>query len=285
MIRHRSTVFVFLSAVLFATGGLFFKKISWNALAISSARSVIAGLFILSVMLITRHRFRITKSVIFAALSISVTNNLYALANKLTTAGNTIVLQFSMPVFVILIMAVFYRKKPSALEIVTCFAVLGGIVCFFIDSLTAGNMLGNALALISGVSYACFFIFNSREDSEPFTAVLLSYALTALIGLPWLLRTDVAATPGSELLCVLALGLLQQGTAQICFALGIKETPPVAASLISGIEPILNPVLVALFYGEKLTLLSLIGAAVVLLAVLVYNVITASKKATADAGG
>ncbi|MCR4682979.1 MAG: DMT family transporter, partial [Clostridiales bacterium] len=144
---------------------------------------------------------------------------------------------------------------------------------------------GNALALISGVSYACFFIFNSREDSEPFTAVLLSYALTALIGLPWLLRTDVAVTPGSELLCVLALGLLQQGTAQICFALGIKETPPVAASLISGIEPILNPVLVAVFYGEKLTLLSLVGAAVVLLAVLVYNVITASKKAPAETEG
>ena len=43
--------------------------------------------------------------------------------------------------------------------------------------------------------------------------------------------------------------------------------------------------LVAVFYGEKLTLLSLVGAAVVLLAVLVYNVITASKKTPAGAGG
>ena len=274
---RKGTFFVLLSAVLFATGGLFFKKCSWNAMAMSSARSIIAGALILCVMLARKHKFRINASVIAAAISISVTNNLYALANKLTTAGNTIVLQFSMPVFVIIIMALLYKKKPTPLELVTCFAVLAGIICFFIDSLTAGNMLGNALALISGISYACFFIFNSRDDSEPFTAILLSYVLTALIGLPWLLRTNIAATPANELLCVAALGLIQQGAAQMCFAVGIRRTPPVAASLISGIEPILNPVLVAVFYGETLTWLSLVGAAIVLASVLLFNVLTARR--------
>ena len=275
---RKGTIFVFLSAVLFATGGLFFKKCGWNAMAISSARSIIAGTLILIIMLATKHKFKVNPSVIAAAISISVTNNLFALANKLTTAGNTIVLQFSMPVFVIVIMALLYKKKPTTLELVTCFAVLAGIICFFIDSLSAGNMLGNALALISGISYACFFIFNSREDSEPFTAVLLSYALTALIGLPWLLQTNIVATPVNELLCVAALGLVQQGAAQMSFAIGIKSTPPVAASLISGIEPVLNPVLVAVFYGEKLTWLSLVGAAIVLVSILIFNVLTAKKK-------
>ena len=71
---------------------------------------------------------------------------------------------------------------------------------------------------------------------------------------------------------------MQQGLAQICFSVGIKQTPPVAASLISGIEPILNPVLVAVFYGEKLTWLSLVGAAIVLVSVLVFNVLTAGRK-------
>ncbi|MBR5007129.1 MAG: DMT family transporter, partial [Clostridia bacterium] len=103
-------------------------------------------------------------------------------------------------------------------------------------------------------------------------------ALTALIGLPWLIQTDIAATPVNELLCVAALGFVQQGLAQMSFAVGIKQTPPVAASLISGIEPILNPVLVAVFYGEKLTWLSLVGAAIVLVSVLVFNVLTAGKK-------
>ena len=146
----RATLFVFLSSVFFALGGLFFKLISWDALAISSARSILAGLMIFIFLLIRKHKFVVNRCVIITALAISITNTLYAMANKLTTAGNTIVLQFSMPAFVILIMLLFFRKKPTKLELVTCLLVLAGIVCFFVDSLTAGNLLGNALALISG---------------------------------------------------------------------------------------------------------------------------------------
>ena len=275
---NKSTFYVFLSSVLFSFGGLFFKIITWDALAISSARSILAGSFIFIYLLIKKHKFRINRTVIIAALSISCTNTLYSLANKLTTAGNAIVLQFSMPVFVILIMLVFFHKKPTKFEVFTCFTVLAGIICFFVDSLSAGNMTGNTLALISGVSYAGFFVFNSREESEPFTAAVLSYTVTALIGLPSLLKTDIAATPSGELLAVAALGLLQQGAAQICFSSGIKGTSAVAAGLISGIEPILNPVLVAIFYKEMLTPLSLVGAAIVLGSVIVYNYVESKKK-------
>ena len=278
MIKQRSVLFVFLSSLFFALGGLLFKVITWDAMAISSARSILAVLLIGGYLLIKKHRFVINRNVVLAAAGISVTNILYALANKLTTAGNTIVLQFSMPVFVILIMLFFYKKKPTKLEVLTCIFVFLGIVCFFIDSLSAGNMLGNALALISGISYACFFVFNSRENSEPFTAIVLSYLFTILIGLPSLLKTDIAATPHEVLLAILVLGFVQQGLAQICFAIGIKHTPPVMASLISGIEPILNPTLVAIFCHEMLTPLSLIGAAVVLGSILIYNYLTAKVK-------
>ena len=275
---RKATLFVFLSSVFFALGGLFFKLIPWDALAISSARSILAGVMIFIFLLLRKHHFVLNRSVIISALAISITNTLYAMANKLTTAGNTIVLQFSMPVFVIVIMLLFFHKKPTKLELATCLLVLAGIICFFVDSLTAGNMLGNLLALISGMTYAAFFVFNSREESEPFTAIVLSYALTALIGLPSLLHTEIAASTGGTLLAVLALGLVQQGVAQICFALGIKHTSPVTAGLISGVEPILNPVLVAVFYHELLTPLSLVGAAVVLLSILVYNYLTSRKE-------
>lgn len=275
---RRSTVFVFLSAIFFALGGLFFKIIPWDALAISSARSIIAAICILVFLRIRKHRFVVNRTVILAALAISVTNSLYALSNKLTTAGNAIVLQFSMPAFVILIMLVWFHKKPTKLELATCGAVLLGIICFFVDSFTAGNLLGNCLALISGVTYACFFIFNSREDSEPFTAIILSYGIAALIGLPSLLQTDIAGSSMGTLLAVAGLGLIQQGAGQVCLALGIKETSPVTAGLISGIEPILNPLLVAVFYHELLTPLSFLGAAIVLISVMWYNYKTAKME-------
>lgn len=274
---RKSTLYVFLSAVLFALGGLFFKLVTWNALAISSARSILAAGCIFIFLRLRHHKFRLNRDVVFAACAIAITNTLYAAANKLTTAGNAIVLEFSMPAFVILIMLVFFRKKPSKLELTTCVLVLLGIVCFFVDSLSAGNMLGNLLALIAGMTYACFFIFNTRPDSEPFTAIMLSYAITAVLGLPSLLQTDVAGSAPVVLLAVAGLGFLQQGAAQIFLALGIRDISPVTSSLISGIEPILNPILVAVFYHEMLTPLSLVGAVVVLGSVIVFNYLTSKK--------
>ncbi len=265
-------LYVLLSAVLFSTGGLFFKVIPWDALAISSARSMLAGTAIFVILLIKKHRFRVNRTVLITAAAITATNTLYALANKMTTAGNTIVLQFTMPVFVILIMLVFFRQRPTRLEIAVCSVTFLGIVLFFVDGLSAGNLAGNLLALLSGLCYAVFFVWNSREDSEPFTSILLSYLAAALIGLPSLLNTDMAASAPPTLLAVLALGLLQQALGHGLFAVGIKRTPPVNASLISGIEPILNPLLVAVFYHELLTPLSLFAAAIVLCAVLYYNV-------------
>ena len=270
-------LWVFLSALLFSTGGLFFKLIPWDALAIGSARSLLAGGALLIILLLRRHPFRVNRTVLITAAGITVTNTLYALANKLTTAGNTIVLQFTMPVFVIVIMSVFFHRRPTRLEIGTCAVTLLGIILFFVDSLSAGNWLGNALALISGMAYAVFFVWNSREDSEPFTAILISYVFAALIGLPSLLKTDVAGAPPGVLLAVLGLGLLQQAAGHLFFAAGIKKTPAVTASLISGIEPILNPVLVAVFYHEMLSPLCLFAAGLVLAAILYYNVRTAAS--------
>ena len=73
--------------------------------------------------------------------------------------------------------------------------------------------------------------------------------------------------------CILVLGVFQLGLGYILFTKGLEQTQPVSASLISTIEPILNPILVAVFYGEKITPLAILGAVIVICAVVVYNVV------------
>ena len=53
------------------------------------------------------------------------------------------------------------------------------------------------------------------------------------------------------------------------------------ASLVSGIEPVLNPILVAVFYHETMGRFALAGAAIVVLGVVGYNVIQARQGAKA----
>ena len=59
----------------------------------------------------------------------------------------------------------------------------------------------------------------------------------------------------------------------ILLAIGLKTTPAVTASLVSGIEPVLNPILVAVFYGEKMGTMALVGAAIVIAGVVGYNIL------------
>ena len=101
--------------------------------------------------------------------------------------------------------------------------------------------------------------------------------LSALTGLPFLLKET--EFPTTALVSIVVLGVFQVAFAYILLTIGLKTTPPVTASLVSGIEPVLNPILVALFYGEKMGRFALIGAAIVIFGVVSYNVLLARRPA------
>lgn len=264
------TVFVFLSAVLFSIGGLCVKIVPWSPLAINGMRNLIAVVIIGAYLKIVRHRVVINPAVLFGAVCLAGTTTLYCMANKLTTAANAIVLQFTAPVFVIFFNGIFFRERPKKGDLTACTCVLAGIVCFFVDGLSSGNLWGNILAVLSGVCYAGVFMMNSFPSSDSLSSILLGQALCAATCV-WFVAGESdfgAAAVGG----IVALGVFQLALAYIFMARGLEDTPAVTASLTAAVEPILNPVLVAVFYQEKITVLSLLGAVIVVASVVVYNV-------------
>ena len=121
--QRQSVLFVFLASVCFSTGGFFFKLIPWSALAINGARNLIGSAVIGVYLLVTRHRISVNPRVIVGAMSLIGVTTLFAVANKLTTAANAIVLQFTAPAFVILLMALIYHQKPDRADLLTCISV------------------------------------------------------------------------------------------------------------------------------------------------------------------
>ncbi len=267
--RNRSVLYVFLASVCFSTGGLFIKLIPWSPLAINGARNLIGSAVIGVYLLATRHRILFSRRVLTGALALIGVTTLFAVANKLTTAANAIVLQFTAPVFVILFMALFYRQKPGKVDLAVCFLVLLGVVLFFVDGIRAGNLPGNILAILSGVCYAGVFMMNTGEKADAISSCFLGQLAAGLALTPLCLRETDFSWPVAA--SVLALGVIQVGGAYILFSVGIRNTPPVTASLITGMEPILNPLLVAAFYGERISPLSVAGCAVVVCSILAYN--------------
>ncbi|MDY3905184.1 MAG: DMT family transporter [Lawsonibacter sp.] len=268
---RRGTLFVCAAAVLYSIGGLCIKVIPWNGMSINGGRTAIALLVIGGYLIWTRHPLRLNRWVLLGALSVFGTNALFSVANKLTTAANAIVLQFTVPIFVMLFSALFFRKRPGRLDLAACAVIFGGVLFFFVDSLSMGGGLGNLIALLSGVSYAGVFLMNDMPDGDAISSVFWGDVLSALAGLPFLLReTQFTRT---ALVSLVVLGVFQVGVAYVCLCIGLKTTPPVTASLVSGIEPVLNPILVALFYGEQIGGFAMVGAAVVIVGVVGYNVL------------
>ena len=270
--KTKGSLLIFTAAMLWSTGGILMKLVPWNSLMINGARSLIAFFFIC--LLNRTVKIKFNRYIVLSALCISFTTTLFAMANKLTTAANAIVLQYTAPAFVLVISCIAAGKLPGLKQILVVLAAFGGTVLFFMDELDAGHVAGNVLAIASGLTYAGLFFFNSRPESSNDDslrlACLISFGIF-LVTVPFKDYGPVAVTPGI-VAAVIALGVVQIGLAYYTFGRGLKLINPVAASLISLFEAIFNPVWVALFTGELPGPFALLGAGVIILAV-VYIIV------------
>ena len=267
--RRLGTAMVLAASLCFSTGGLLMKLIPWNPLAINGVRNAISSVVIGLYILATHHRIKFNPTVLVGAISMAGVTTLYSIANKLTTAGNTIILQYTAPSWIVILMYLFFGKKPNRTALISILIVFVGILCFFLEGLSSGKWLGDLLALLSGICYAGVFMLNSFEKGDALSSVFFGQLACGVFMSPFVLRETDFSAP--VLLCVFLLGAVQVGLAYIFFTTGTKYTDPVTASIINALEPILNPVLVAVFYGEMLGRLSLVGAVIVICGIMYYN--------------
>ena len=258
------------AAMCFSLGGLLIKMIPWNPLAINGARNLIACCMIGVFIKCTHHKMKFNPTVLAGAACVFGVTTLFTIANKLTSAGNAIVLQYTGPIWIILFMYLLFKKKPGRTELIAVGIVLAGILCFFFDSLSSGKWLGDLCALLSGAFYAGVFMLNEFEKGDALSSIFFGQLLAGVLLTP-MVAFETVFTP-SVLIPVVLLGVIQVGLGYIFISIGTRHTSPVTASIIAALEPIFNPILVALFYGEMLGGLSVVGALIVICGVLYYSI-------------
>ena len=259
-----------LCAALWSIAGIFMKFLPWNGFAVASLRSLFAGLTIVVYMLCTKKRFVISRTTIISGVLTGCVYTCFACANKLTTAANAIVLQFTSPVFIVIFSAFFLHTKIRRADLITVLLTLAGIALFFFDQLERGYVLGNFVAIAAGMFMAGMYMaVGSLEGDERFTAIVIGQAFTFLVGLPFVFATKPVIT-ATTLACVAILGIFQLGIAYILYVKASQFCPPLACCLLGGLEPLLNPLWVLLFYGEKPGIFALIGGVIVVVTITVW---------------
>jgi drug/metabolite transporter (DMT)-like permease len=269
--RHKAIGFLIVTAILWSSGGVLIKMISWNPIAIAGMRSAIAAFILLAAL--RRPHITWSSSQIGGAVAYTVTGILFVLATKLTTAANAILLQYTAPIYIALFGAWFLGERATRLDWVTIFVVIGGMVLFFLDDLTTGGFWGNVCAISSGVTFACFvLLMRKQKNDSPLESVLLGNVLTALVSVPFMFEMMPNA---SSWIGLILAGVLQLGLSHVLYAAAIRHVTALEAILIPVIEPILNPLWVLLIMGEAPGPWAFLGGFIVLVSVTVRCVVAA----------
>ena len=201
----------------------------------------------------------------------------FVVATKMTTAANAILLQYLSPVYVALLAPVFLKEPTSRRDWIFISLAGCGMVMFFMDELSASGLVGNILAVISGIFFAAYCMALRRLPAGHATDMVVWGNLAAfLICLPFM---DFQHLPDAGgWFGLLAMGCLQLGFSYFLYTKASVHLTALELIVIPVLEPLLNPLFVALFLGEIPGKWSIAGGMLVLSAVTTWAVIKAKEK-------
>lgn len=258
--HRKGLLAVITAAVLWSTGGLFIKLLPFDALTILFYRSLFAG--VLFALLFRRVLFKLNALTLAISLMYAGLLWTFVTSTKLTTAANAIFLQYTAPVYIMLLEPLLFKVRLRRIDLISLPVCLAGMLLFFADDLQAGDARGNWMALGSGALLAGIILgqrFNKPERYE--TAIFWGNVWVVLIGMPAWLQAP-APTP-AQWGMLLFLGFVQIGLGYALFNYGLKRVSALESSLLAMLEPVLNPVWVVIGYGERPGAWALLGGGIV----------------------
>ncbi len=266
---ERGRWLIFSAAVLWSLAGVFIKFLDLYPLTITFYRSLFAAL--LFAPFVRRQDWRLSGPLLVSALSYTAAISAFVSANKLTTAANAIVLQYTAPIFVFLFSRLILGEKISPLNGFALAAGMCGVAVISFDSAGQPEMAGVLLALASGLLFAVFMTNLRRtEDVRPVYLTWINNLVCAL-ALFWIVKSRLALS-GFDLLLLAVMGAVQLGLPYYLFSKGLRTVPLQEAALIALIEPVLNPLWVALAVAEIPSAATLTGGGMILLGLAVRYV-------------
>ncbi|MCL2478762.1 MAG: DMT family transporter [Treponema sp.] len=267
---------VLLCAILWSTSGLFIRLVDWHPVIIAGIRSLIAAVFMFAVrsFFVSKQRPKNRAFPLWGgAICYALTMLLFVIANKLTTSANAILLQYSAPIWAAIFGWLLIKEKPHWEHWAAIICIFGGFFLFLRDGLATGDLLGDSIALLSGVFFGVNSVFlRMQKDGNPADSMLLSHVICFCISIPFIIIYPPSLKTNT-VLPILFMGVIQIGCASLLFSYGVRRISAVQSMLTASIEPLLNPVWVLVFTGEMPSVLAIAGGGIILAAVLASTLI------------
>lgn len=262
----RGRLLILLAALFWSLAGVFIKFLDLHPLTIVFYRSLFASLVF--VPFLKSSEFRFNTAIIVSVISYTAAITAFVSANKLTTAANAIVLQYTAPVLVYLFSRLVLGEKISSPNAFALAVSMAGVGFISFDSAGQPEMSGVLLALLSGVLFAIYMV--NLQRMKEFSAIYVTWSNNLLCAVLLLPFVKAPLSLSIDQLCIVAvMGAVQLGLPYFLFSKGLQTISLQEAALIALIEPVLNPLWVALTVGEIPSFATLVGGAMILMALAV----------------
>lgn len=268
MNRNRGVVMLLGASVLWSFAGICVKSMSWNGFAITGIRGLIAAAVMLGV--IRKPRLPRGKYQILAVFSYTGLICMTVIATKMTTAANAILLQYTSPVYSAVLGYYVLGEKVTRRDKISVLMIFAGLFIFFYDGLAGGHLLGDLVALLSGVCFAAMNVF-MRADSRvsPLQNVFWGNLAAFAFMFPFFGHVEWSI---KNIELVLFLGIFQLGLAYVLYSKAILYVGALEATVTTVLEAILNPIWVMILGNERIGPATMAGGIIVLAAVVIRGI-------------
>lgn len=266
---------VLLTALIWSSGGLAVKITNCPADALTGWRCFFC--LVLFVLFYRKEKLlTFSKAQWAGAIAYFLMAYFYIAATQLTTAANAILLQYTAPVYVALLSIWLLKEKVKKKDWFVIAAVFLGMILFFVDKAGIGNMLGNVLGVLSGISFATFIVCTRmQKNAHPAGSIFLGNVIALVVCLPSMIVTPLTE---DAIFGGIYLGLIYGGLSYIIYSACIRYVSALSAILIATIEPVLNPVWVFFLVGETPSSYAILGGGIVVVSILIGNLTGLCKK-------
>lgn len=261
--RIKGILAAMFASAMWSTGGIFVKVIDWNPVALAGVRSLIASSVLIAY--VKKPKLPKSKTQAIGAIASAATVLSFIIANKLTTSANVILLQYTSPIFAAILSVWLLKEKIRWYDTLAIVSVFLGMGLFFVNDLSSGNIIGNLLAIFCGFALAVSTItLKMEQEGSPFEITIFGNLLAFIVAIPFIL-TNLPSF--KTLATVVTMGIFQLGIPYIFYINSLKYITALEAILITVVEPLLNPLWVYIFTGEKPSIFAIIGGIIVIVSV------------------
>jgi drug/metabolite transporter (DMT)-like permease len=270
--HRRGQLAVALAAVAWSTAGLFQRELTMDTITQLGGRALFALAALLVYVAVSERgavipAFRsIGLPGVAVAVCMATASGCFIIALNHTTVAHVLFIQAISPVLAALLAWIALREPITGRTGVAMVTALAG-VAVMIGSPSGADLEGDGVSLLMSLSFAvAIVITRHRRDVSMAPATCLAQLLLVLVALPF---ADASSVSRHDLLYLVLMGAVQMGVGLALFTVGARLIAAAEVALITLLEVVLGPLWVWIAFGETPDTATLVGGAIVVLAVLI----------------